>query len=224
MKTAATSVPLLSLLLLLCGGMGAAAQAQQVYRTVGPDGRVTFSDRPPVDAKQPQTATVGGGTSAAASDTGAGTLPYALQQVATRFPVTLYTGKDCAPCASARNLLVARGVPFTERTVASNEDIDALKQLSGSTSLPFGTIGGQRLEGFSDVEWTQYLDAAGYPKQSQLPAGYRRPAAQPLVASVEKAPAPADGAARSRTAPPRAPQQAPAPTRASPSNPAGISF
>ena len=143
-------------------------------------------------------------------------LPYELRQTVDRFPVTLYTGSDCAPCDSARQLLVARGVPFSERTVQSNEDIEALRRLAGDNSLPVVTIGGQRLQGFAPAEWTQYLDSAGYPRSSQLPPGYRAPPAQPLVAvrAAEPAPAPAP-----RAAAPAAPAPAPAP-----SNPAGIVF
>ncbi|MFT4243391.1 MAG: glutaredoxin family protein [Acidovorax sp.] len=190
----------------------ASAQAQGIYRIVGPDGKVAFSDRPPAEGSaQPARAAT------AAAPSANSTLPYELRQVAGRFPVTLYTGNDCAPCAAARNLLTSRGVPFTERTVTSNEDIEALHRLSGSTSLPFGTIGGQQLAGFSDAEWTQYLDAAGYPKQSQLPRNYRAPAPTPLVAAKEAAPAPAPAAASAPARP------APAPAR-TPSNPAGITF
>lgn len=195
------------------------AQAQQVYRIVGPDGKVTFSDRAP--AAGAEGTAISGGTRSAG---GVESLPYQLRQVATRFPVTLYTSSDCVPCNSARNLLINRGVPFTERTVSSNEDIDALKRLSGESSLPFGTIGGQQLRGFSDAEWTQYLDAAGYPKQSQLPPSYRRAAATPLVA-VPPAPA-AQAADKASSAPPARRPAAPTavPTGPSPSNPAGIVF
>ena len=190
---------------------GTAAQAQ-VYRIVGLDGKVTFSDRAP-DTQLAPTATRGGG--APTADAG---LPYELRQVTTRYPVTLYTSNDCQPCNSARNLLIGRGVPFSERTITTSEDVEAFKRISGGTSLPFGTIGGQQLQGFSDAEWTQYLDLAGYPKQSQLPANYRRPAATPLVAVVEKkAPAPAPEAA------PRS-DPAPAAPTATPTNPAGIVF
>lgn len=193
----------------------AAVQAQQVYRIVGPDGKVTFSDRAPDPAAQAAPV-----PTERAQGAGGPALPYELRQVAARFPVTLYTGNDCAPCASARNLLLGRGVPFTERTVNTNEDIEALQRLSGGTSLPFGTVGGQQLQGFSDTEWTQYLDAAGYPKQSQLPPGYRRAPATPLVASVARpAPAPAAAASAARPAPPPA-----APSGPTPSNPAGITF
>ncbi|EJE54086.1 glutaredoxin-like protein [Acidovorax sp. CF316] len=211
------SLPMLApvLVLLACAG----AQAQTVYRIVGPDGKVTFSDRAPENASKATATTTNPATGAVGSTTG---LPLELSRIAQRFPVTLYTGSDCAPCVSARSLLVNRGVPFTERTVATNEDLDALRKLSGDTSLPFGTIGTQRMVGFSDTEWTQYLDAAGYPKASQLTASYRRPPATPLVAAAPAAAAPASDAAAT-TASPRA---RPAPSTEGPSttNPAGIRF
>lgn len=208
------------LMALACTG----AQAQAVFRIVGPDGKVTFSDRPPAEgaAEPARTANRSGGSP---NDV----LPYELRQVASRFPVTLYTGNDCAPCTSARNLLTSRGVPFTERTVTTNEDIAALQRLSGNASLPFGTIGGQHLDGFSEAEWVRYLDAAGYPKQSQLPRNYRAPAPTPLVGVTVAAPAgaAAGSAAASGSGPARARPSAPPPAVAparSPSNPAGIIF
>lgn len=196
--------------------LATAAQAQQVYRIVGPDGKVTFSDRAP--AAGAESATLSGGPRSAS---GPEALPYQLRQVTTRFPVTLYTSNDCAPCNSARNLLANRGIPFTERTVTSNDDIDALKRLSGETSLPFGTIGAQQLRGFSDVEWTQYLNAAGYPQQSQLPPNYQAPAPTPLVAVKQATPTAASAAA---SAPAPRPVTPPVNNGPTPSNPAGIRF
>ena len=170
------TAPLLASLLMTLAC--ASAQAQSVYRIVGPDGKVTFSDRPPAEGTAQQARTAG-----ADASPGDDALPFQLRQVAGRFPVTLYTGNDCAPCTSARNFLASRGIPFTERTVSSNDDIAAFQRLSGGSSLPFGTIGAQQLVGFSQGEWAQYLDAAGYPKQSQLPRNYRAPAPVPLVAA-----------------------------------------
>ena len=195
-------------------------QAQQVHRIVGPDGKVTFSDRAPEDKKAQSTvlSTASGG---AASNPA---LPSELRQIASRFPVTLYTGESCSPCQQARQLLVQRGVPFTERSVNTNDDLDALRRISGESALPFGTIGRQQLKGFSDAEWTQYLDAAGYPKQSKLPANYRRPAATPLTTAKPAEPA---TAAEDAPAPRAAPRARPAPEPATgpgPSNPAGIRF
>ncbi|HEY0201937.1 MAG TPA: glutaredoxin family protein [Burkholderiaceae bacterium] len=198
--------------------LGASAQAQPVYRIVGPDGKVSFSDRPPV-VQDERAAPVQSSPGSASSGV---PLPYELGQIAARYPVTLYTSDNCAPCTTARSLLSGRGIPFTERTVNTNDDIAALQRISSEGSLPFVTIGAQKLSGFSDAEWTQYLDAAGYPKQSQLPANYRNPAAAPLVAA--KAATPTAGETRAASpAPPRAPTPTP-PRTTTPANPAGIQF
>jgi glutaredoxin len=203
--------------------------AQPVYRIVGPDGRVTFSDQPPPTAapgKVSNTATPSG-----VSSGGGATLPFELRQVVNRYPVTLYTSADCVPCGTGRALLTSRGIPFAEKTVRSNEDIQALQRLSGDSSLPFLTIGSQQLRGFSDTEWSQFLDAAGYPKTSQLPSAFRNPPAAPLVAVQTPAPAPAPPAAAGAAT--AEGQQVivnrrPAPAAAAPApandNPAGIRF
>ncbi len=188
--------------------------AQQLYRIVGADGRVTFSDQPPPPSANAKVTVGRGGSFAEISSSSA--LPFELRTVVQRFPVTLYTSKDCGPCDSGRNLLRSRGVPFTERTVENEQDVQALNRLSGQTSLPMATVGGQQLKGFSDTEWTQFLDAAGYPKSSQLPSSYRDPAPTPLVARAAPAPAPAPAPAAPAVA-----EQAPAPA---PANPSGIRF
>lgn len=203
----------LSLLLLALAAT--AASAQQVYRQVDKNGKVSFSDQPPAADARPAAPRSG----AAPSDSGgSAALPYELQQVVQRYPVTLYTRDECAPCDSGRSLLTTRGVPFAERQVRTNEDSEALQRLSSQNSLPLLTIGAQQLKGFADGEWSQYLDAAGYPRSIRLPAGYRNAPPQPMVAQ-RPAPVSAPPAA-AQTAPP---QPAPA-AGPSPSNPAGIRF
>jgi glutaredoxin len=215
---------------IVLAGFAAGAGAQQVYRIVGPDGRITFSDKPPMEtgaraapAGVPQPGSAGGGP----------TLPFELRQVASRYPVTLYSRPDCPPCTSARSFLNQRGIPFAERTVTTQEDVAALQRLSGAATLPFLTIGSQQIPGYSDIEWGEFLDAAGYPKTSQLPPNYRNPPPAPLVAATTPRPLeqpsaqqPAaqqtDGAEQPPRALPRAvPRPAPAPRN---DNPAGIQF
>ncbi|WP_382157362.1 glutaredoxin family protein [Hydrogenophaga sp. ANAO-22] len=212
--------PRLLALAVLAGLVAAPVLAQGVYRIVGPDGKVTYSDQPP--PATPPARPVGGtaaGTSAGAS----AQLPFELRQTSSRYPVTLYTGRDCAPCNSGRNLLNARGIPYSEKTVETPQDAEALKRLSGEASLPFLTIGSQQIKGYSDTEWSQFLDAAGYPKQSALPSSYRRPAATPLVATARPAEAAgASSAAREQPAAPSTPAEVP--VTPPPQNPAGIRF
>jgi glutaredoxin len=193
-------------------------QAQAVYRVVGADGRVTFSDKPPVnpgkatplesDTKEP-----------AASGSN---LPYELRQIASKYPATLYTSKECAPCDTGRNLLRKRGVPFSEKTITTMADSQAYERLSNSNSLPLLTLGGQQITGFNEADWVQYLGAAGYPEKSRLPSGYRNPAPAPLVA-VQQTSGPTPAASEPASAP--MPLRAPVPeTRVNPANPAGIQF
>jgi glutaredoxin len=198
------------------------AQAQPIYRIIGPDGKVTFSDRPPPDAAggkptiAPTVALPGGGADTTAS------LPFELRSASGRYPVTLYSRPGCGPCDAGRNYLSNRGIPFAEKTITSQEDIEALQRLSGTPTLPFVTIGGQQLKGFSEVEWGQFLDAAGYPKTSQLPASYRRPGPTPLVIAARPAQqAQSEGDSGTTSAPQ---PSLTSPTGPSPENPAGIRF
>ena len=223
------------------------------YKVVGPDGSVTYTDRAPTEAGvkvQPMrrdgslpaptaAAATTPAAAAAASTTVAGNaaaaaqaaLPFQLRGVVARFPVTLYSTADCAPCASARSLLLQRGVPFTERSVASDDDIAALQRLTGGRSLPALTIGAQALRGLQEGEWQSLLDLAGYPRDSRLPRSWSPAPASPLVApnSAQSGPSRPGGSGESISitgAPPLSAVDSapPAPAAASPAASAGIRF
>jgi glutaredoxin len=142
-----------------------------------------------------------------------------LQQVVSRYPVTLYTTAECSPCINARLMLTQRGVPFKELTISSIEDIIAYKKLNGDNNFPLATISAQQLKGYEEAEWTKYLDAAGYPKSSVLPRNYKNAEATSLtpkkVAEKETAEKPA---------PTRAARPAASVQQESTNNPAGIRF
>ena len=95
-----SSVRLAALAALACAALGAGVAHAQVYRIVGPDGRVTFSDRPPEDGRgtPAQTLAIPG----ASGGTPVASLPMEVRDAANRYPVTLYTGNDCSPCTTAR--------------------------------------------------------------------------------------------------------------------------
>ncbi|MDE2594855.1 MAG: DUF4124 domain-containing protein [Burkholderiales bacterium] len=181
----------------------ASVPAWALYKVVGPNGEITYTDRPPVDAKKSQPVKVAG-------DSGPSTdgLPYQLQQLVSRYPVILYSSTRCSPCDSGRLFLTRRGIPFTEKTVNSNEDLKAYSAQLGTDQLPLLKIGNQQLRGYAEQEWSEYLTAAGYPEQSSLPSSYKAPAATPLVA-----PAPTKDTNRA------APSAAPNPSTSAP--PAG---
>lgn len=185
---------LAALWLLLVG----TASAQ--YKVVGPDGRITYTDRPPAGPA----ARLSGAERAAAPVPVE--LPYDLRQAMARYPATLYTAPNCSPCDSARGLLRQRGVPVREFSVVRAEDLAELQRREGAIELPILRLGSQRLQGFEASDWQTTLDAATYPRTSRLPPTWRAAPAQPLVPVATQEPDPAStGAPRLRPIPNAAP-------------------
>ena len=177
----------------------APTSADAQYKVIGADGRVTYTDRVP-SATEGQVSALGARSVAAAP---AVVLPFELRQVASRYPVTLYaTTGACEPCDAGRTLLRQRGIPFAEKQVQSAEDSQALERLSGGRDAPTLTIGTQVVRGLSTDLWNSYLDAAGYPRESHLPASYQAPAATPVVERREAAVTPPAAAPRAPVEPP----------------------
>ena len=194
--------------------MWASAALQAQFKVVDADGRVTYTDRPPAASSTLRVSPVRRDALGAA-ESPAVVLPLELRPIVARFPVTLYAAPtECPPCDIGRQLLQARGVPFTERLIVEGADVEALLRLSGSRTVPTVTVGGQVLRGFNESEWQGTQDLAGYPRESRLPRNYAAPVATPLASRATPTAAPAPQAA----AP--APVQAPTASTAAP-EPAG---
>jgi glutaredoxin len=174
--------------LLLLSGVAVA----QVYKWVDAKGVTHFSDQPPPEQKNVQVKPISSGGSAAAD------LPYEVAQAARNAPVTFYTTPNCAACDQARALLQSRGIPYSERSVTTPDDIERLKAAGGDNSLPFLTVGRQRkLNGFEAGAWNAALSAAQYPEKRMLPPSFQFAKAEPAApppAPVAPAPAPAAAA------------------------------
>ena len=140
------------------------------YKYVGADGTVTYSDRPaPPDAKSVSGIRSSGVLVTAPNEE----LPFAVKQAATKYPITIYTTAECAPCAAIKQHLGKRGVPFSEKTLRSAADMTAFKNLGfAEQSLPAITVGSQKQNGFEASALDGLLDIAGYPKSAKLPANY----------------------------------------------------
>ncbi|MFC3107095.1 glutaredoxin family protein [Undibacterium arcticum] len=167
-------------ILIIAGLLCAASAHAQLYKSVGPDGRITYSDTPPAAAKRVEQKALGG----SGSDTG--NLPYALAEAVKTSPVTLFSSAKCLPCDDGRTLLKNRGIPFAEKTVNNNDDLIKLRQAGGEGQLPMLLVGRSKLSGYEAGAWSSALTAAGYPASSQLPNTYQNPraeAAAPVVAA-----------------------------------------
>ena len=146
------------------------------YKWVDASGRTSYGDNPPRDARNVQRVDAPSGEAGNPALAG---LPFELARAAERFPVVLYTTRDCGPCAEARTVLRARGVPYTEMTVNSAEDFQEFRRVGGTNQFPALGVGRDLLMSLDQDRWNSQLDAAGYPR-SQLPAGWRAPSPRAL--------------------------------------------
>lgn len=183
------------------------APAHALYKVVGTDGKISYTDRPPVSTDNKVQPMAGG--SAVANDV---SLPFELRQAVQKYPVVLYVTNDCSPCDTARQLLRTRGIPFAEKVITNTEENETLQRLTGAREVPALSIGDQTLHGVQNSEWMSYLDAAGYPKESRLPANFPLSKATPLTERKAVVPVPA------------APRPAPPAPKEPPPSPTGIRF
>ena len=179
-------------------GLAATASLAQ-FKVIGPDGKVTYTDREP-SATEGKVIPLGNRNVARAA--AEPELPFEIRQAASKYPVTLFVASSaCDPCTSGRQFLKQRGIPFNERLVVSAEDGEALERMSGAREAPTLMIGSQPLRGYAAEMWASYLDAAGYPRESRLPSTYQYPAATPIVERRESGTARSDARPEARPAP-----------------------
>jgi len=143
----------------------------ELYRSIDSSGKVHYSDKPLAGAEDVTQ------VRADKAPTPDDSLPYETQRASQNFPVTLYVASECGPgCQQARELLNKRGVPFTEKPLLTQEDIEAFRKTSGDGAVPKLTVGKTWINGFAAEQLNKELDIAGYPKT----APYRpRPAPAP---------------------------------------------
>ena len=171
----------------LCALAVAAASASPawaVYRVVGPDGHVTFTDVPPAGAAA--TLVPGLGTEPVQ---GANALPRHLRELQRQAPVVIYTGPQCNACDDGLRMLRERGIPYTQKSISSAQDVESFKAIDPSLQVPLLSVAGVQLPpGFNSASWGQALDAAGWPHRSELPPGYHFAPARPLTPAAASAP------------------------------------
>ena len=145
-------------LLVICLALACGSAVAETYRWVDSAGRVIVSDTAPPGKAQNIVK-----TGEATENTDG--LPFATKKAAENFPVTLYTSADCVnDCKQARDLLNGRGIPFTEKMVQKQEDVDELKKLIGDAFVPSLKVGKDSSRGMNASGYNNLLDLAGYPK------------------------------------------------------------
>ena len=136
-----------------------AVSAQTVYKSIGPDGHVVYSDRAPTSGHLEKTMKFADLPSSALPASAASFMEqfrrtHPADGAAAPTPatggVTLYSAAWCGYCRKAKAWLAAKGVAYQDVDVDTPSGMAALAQSgSGGSGIPVLVAKGQSVKGFS---------------------------------------------------------------------------
>lgn len=135
---------------------GATASAQTVYKSVGPDGKIVYSDHAPTEGRLEKTMKFQLASSALPASAASymeqfrKTHPAGAAAPAEARGVTLYSAVWCGYCRKAKAWLGEHGVSYTDIDIDAPGGTAALAQATGGRSgIPVLVVDGHTLNGFS---------------------------------------------------------------------------
>jgi glutaredoxin len=147
---------LLALAFALCATLVVAsdARAQVLYKSIGPDGKVTYADRPPADGTVTKTMRVEELPNTALPAKTVAELQQLQKSAAKSVAappagVVLFAASWCGYCRMARSYLGQRGIPFQEVDIDTASGKMAFVQAGGVGGVPLLLANGRKLRGFS---------------------------------------------------------------------------
>ena len=133
-----------------------AVPAQTVYKSIGPDGKVVYSDRAPTTGRLEKEMKFELASSALPASAASymeqfrKAHPGGAAQAATAKGVTLYSAVWCGYCKQAKAWLSGHGVAYSNVDIDAPGGMAALAQANGGgTGVPVLVVDGKTMTGFS---------------------------------------------------------------------------
>ena len=132
----------------------AAIQADTVYRSVGPDGKVTYSQRPPADGKIDRTLVYQNLPSSPLPES---TLRYRAELMKSmnrklaegaksyRAQPVFFMAQWCGYCKQAKSYLAEKGISYREYDIDTADGMRAFVEAGETRSVPVMFANGQRV-------------------------------------------------------------------------------
>ena len=144
------------------------ASADSVYKAVGPDGEVTYSDKPPANRARTDTLEF---RNLPSSPLPAEVLRFREQLErsaqgrisAARAPragdVTLFTASWCSHCKRAKTHLAAAQINYIEHDIENMDGMRAFIGVGGRGGVPLLVAGDRRVQGYSTAAYDRLAAA-----------------------------------------------------------------
>jgi glutaredoxin len=142
--------------------LAGAAAAQPVYKSIGADGRVTYSDHPPAGARVEKTLSTAAQPASVLSDKSPSYVEQ-LKRLRAAAPTpaaaaagagtVFYGAAWCSYCTRAKAFLASRNVSYREVDIDTPEGLESFANAGGGKGIPLLIHGERRLQGFSPASY-----------------------------------------------------------------------
>lgn len=134
--------------------MVSAAGAKEMYKSVGSDGKIIYSDRVSADAKLEKKIVLKDLPASEVSTETAAAIERMKQQAGQSnsagngVETVLFTTSWCGYCRKARAYLAGKNIPYREIDIETDSGLSAYVQAGGSQGVPYLLAKGQTVMGF----------------------------------------------------------------------------
>lgn len=154
LSSQAMRISSLALAAVLLAAAGAPLHAQTLYKSIGPDGKVVYSDQPPTTGKLEKTLDVQTLPNTAIP-------PEVLKEMerlkkegkttaaAPLGGTVLFSATWCGYCRQAKAHLAQRGITYRDFDIDTPDGRTAFVQFAGGGGVPFLIKNGEKLRGYS---------------------------------------------------------------------------
>jgi glutaredoxin len=147
---------------LACALASAAIHADTVYRSVGPDGKVTYSQRPPADGKIDKTLVFQNLPSSPLPDSVLRHRQELMKSMDKRLADTgkvnraqpvFFMAQWCGYCKQAKRYLAEKSIRYSEYDIDTPEGMRAFIEAGEVRGVPVMLWSGQRVQGYSKAAY-----------------------------------------------------------------------
>ncbi|MBA3031592.1 MAG: glutaredoxin family protein [Gammaproteobacteria bacterium] len=134
--------------------------AGTLYKSVGPDGKISYSDQPPRLGQVLMTKTFEVGPSTSLPPAAAEQLERMKSAKTVAAPtdgVVLYSAAWCGYCQKAKTYLADKRIPYREVDIDTKDGLATFAQVGGGKGVPLLTAGTQRVQGFSVAAYDAFF-------------------------------------------------------------------
>lgn len=151
-------------MLACCCVLAPGASAQKLYKSVGADGKVVYSDRPPTDGRVEKTMKFEN-LPASALPASAASYVEQLRRMrsgtSANLPtagVVLFSAGWCGYCTKAKAYLAAKAIAYREFDIDTSDGMNNFAQAGGAGGgVPYILAGGQSVRGFSAAAYDAFF-------------------------------------------------------------------